>query len=129
VIRRRLRFVLMAGAVVVLAFPAAGVSAGGSVQQDTEASLINLAVPSADPCVFTDARVDVVDLLHQGQPTTLTYSIFVSNVCTNENLASVGQLATDTLDDSQFSAAPALKGADLNATVMGFAGPGCLGQV
>jgi hypothetical protein len=106
--------------VVALAFPAAAATTPGSTQKDTEAAFIDVAVPMSDPCLIADVRGDVVDYVNHSQPTTFGYSAYVADVCTGTVAAWVLPLATDNLDGSQWDVEPALRGADLNATLSGF---------
>src|SRR5438067_2096013 len=89
---RRGLFVLavVAGA---LALPTTAALSGDITQLDTQVSLINVAVPTADPCVFDDVRVDVIDFVNHAQPTLLeNYGLFVYDACNNTGLAGIGPL-------------------------------------
>jgi len=106
---------------LLVGIPASPASASTAPQLDTEASLIGLAFPSADPCIVYDVRVDVLRFVLPDKPSLLTYSVGTQNACTGEWLQLIsGLVEPAVIDKSAFVVSPALRGADLTVTVSGF---------
>ena len=118
---RRFLLILGLALTVPLIMPASAASASTTPQRDTEASLIGLAFPSADPCIVYDVRVDVLRFVLPNDPSLLVYSVATQNACTGQFLQLIsGLVEPAVIDKSAFVVSPANTGADLNVTVPGF---------
>jgi hypothetical protein len=117
---RSRRLWLIAALAAALCIPAGATSATVPALF-TDAAVIDLAVPSVDPCVVYDVRAEAVRFVYPDEPSQLVYSIGVFNSCTGEFLDSIVPLTAPLpIDDSAFTVAPANTSADLNVTVPGF---------
>jgi hypothetical protein len=107
---------------VGIALVAAASSTADVPQINDEAAVLAPTLPTSDPCVVNDFRVDVlgnfVGTFNAGASTLLTFNFATIDACTNQILFFISPLfAPIPIDASYFIVSPTYDSADLDVTL------------